>query len=327
MLDDIFYLVLNMSLVGSFIIAALLIIRLKKLLPRRIVYPLWLYVVPYAVMCIASPLTQEQTVTYAFQDSYLYVMPNGAYKIHYYLIVLILITMVCVLLYGIGQKRSAIVSVMISLFIVVVGISFSKVPASPAENINGCYEFDECLYMNPLSSFIAIKGSMPYVYGFNEESLIIANTETGGIEYLTAQYEKTPVYEDEFSSKTNITIFTPPDLSHYKERWLRGVFQNSSQQYDLYQMDDEIWLVNTKSTLWSIFRLQKTNKTNLSDLEQSYRVKENTDDTRQMDIYDVYELARKGKNLSASDFKPYTGKSVSSRTCRLGDCGRCWMDI
>ena len=42
MLDDIFYLVLNMSLAGSFIIAVLLIIRLIKLLPRRIVYPLWL---------------------------------------------------------------------------------------------------------------------------------------------------------------------------------------------------------------------------------------------------------------------------------------------
>ncbi len=45
-MNTIFYFVLNMSLASSFVIAALLVIRLVKPLPRRIVYPLW------ALVCI-----------------------------------------------------------------------------------------------------------------------------------------------------------------------------------------------------------------------------------------------------------------------------------
>ncbi len=41
MLDDVFYFILNMSLAGSFVIAALLLIRMIRPLPRRFVYPLW----------------------------------------------------------------------------------------------------------------------------------------------------------------------------------------------------------------------------------------------------------------------------------------------
>ncbi len=42
MLDTVFYLVLNLSLTGALVIAALLLVRLVKPLPRRVVYPLWL---------------------------------------------------------------------------------------------------------------------------------------------------------------------------------------------------------------------------------------------------------------------------------------------
>lgn len=42
MMGNVFYFVLNMSLASGFVIAALLLIRLIKLLPRRIVYPLWI---------------------------------------------------------------------------------------------------------------------------------------------------------------------------------------------------------------------------------------------------------------------------------------------
>lgn len=42
MMDNVFYLILNMSLASVFVIAALLLIRLIKPLPKRIVYPLWI---------------------------------------------------------------------------------------------------------------------------------------------------------------------------------------------------------------------------------------------------------------------------------------------
>lgn len=41
-MDNIFYFILNMSLASSFVIVALLLIRLIKALPKRIIYPLWI---------------------------------------------------------------------------------------------------------------------------------------------------------------------------------------------------------------------------------------------------------------------------------------------
>ena len=41
MMDNVFYFILNMSLASGFVIAALLLVRLIKPLPKRIVYPLW----------------------------------------------------------------------------------------------------------------------------------------------------------------------------------------------------------------------------------------------------------------------------------------------
>jgi len=41
MLDTVFYFILNMSVAACFVIAALLIVRLIRPLPRRVVYPLW----------------------------------------------------------------------------------------------------------------------------------------------------------------------------------------------------------------------------------------------------------------------------------------------
>lgn len=41
-MDGVFYFVLNMSLASCFVIAALLLIRLIRPLPRRLVYPLWI---------------------------------------------------------------------------------------------------------------------------------------------------------------------------------------------------------------------------------------------------------------------------------------------
>lgn len=41
MISEIFYLILNMSLASCFVIAVLLLLRLFKPLPRRLIYPLW----------------------------------------------------------------------------------------------------------------------------------------------------------------------------------------------------------------------------------------------------------------------------------------------
>ena len=382
-----------------------------------------------ASLCIISPLTRGQSIAYASQGRYFYIMANDTYKIHYYLVSFILITMVCGLVYGIqhmiytdnkdrkkplilqGIATAALValcvfanttaffrqpeaiqtplaSVLTCLFYVVLGAAvgvyvgsfllrkskhlglgipmlisvitvlfmyigeaammegglyrfgigwffegISGIVLAPVDILNillsgiltwlvlhlsrkynswpgkraafisiflfalisgagigisvsnaqnddndifGCYEFDDCLYMNPLSSFMAAtKGFMPYIYGLGEDALIIANTETGHIQQLSAQYENTVVPEDEFISKNNFTVISLPDISRYKERRLRAVFiGEGGQKYNLYQMDGEVWLVrpgSEKIGIWSIYRLKRTDKFTFSDLK--YRLK------------------------------------------------------
>lgn len=54
-------------------------------------------------LCYISPDIQQQSPVYSSQSNPLYVAGNNMYKIHYYLISLILITMVCGLVYGLAK--------------------------------------------------------------------------------------------------------------------------------------------------------------------------------------------------------------------------------
>lgn len=174
-------------------------------------------------------------------------------------------------------KPLTIVSLAICIVIAVLGFVFSgstsAASSASGDDIYGCYEFDECIFMNPLSSFMAMKDNMPYIYCLTEDRLLIADIKNDSIVEYTALYEKTPVAEDAFLKISELGV-TPlsswlPDLSQYKERWLWAVFyQDDQQRYSLYQMDDEIWLVDLKKyNLWSIFRLERTNKYAPSDFE------------------------------------------------------------
>ncbi|HAL74132.1 MAG TPA: hypothetical protein DCM45_03440 [Clostridiales bacterium] len=366
-----------------------------------------------ASLCIASPLTLGSSVAYASADRYLYVMGSNTYKIHYYLISLVLITMICVLIDGIGRQirehsadrqkplimqgvataallslcifanttaffrqaggiQTPLASILTSLFFVilgtaagiyagsfflkkssktglvmpiavslqavvlmyiaeiammsgglyrfgtswffkglstislapvdlfiilltgavtglflkfarsktswpgkktavftaaacamiaVIGVSLSAMPVQSANALDndlmGTYHFDECLYMHPLSSFLPVKGMMPYEYRFGENSFEISDQDTGKSEKFAGQYLKTPVPANEFQDKIDLPTSLQTDLSIYKERWLRGVFTGDGQQYGLYQMDDELWLVYIRADrIWSIYRLQ-----------------------------------------------------------------------
>ncbi|MBH1940388.1 hypothetical protein I5677_05690 [Mobilitalea sibirica] len=209
-----------------------------------------------------------------------------------------------------------IVFLYILISCVTIAVSMQQVKGAK-KDILGCYEFDDCLYMNPLSSFIAVKEFFPYVYGLGEDSMIIANTETGDIKRLSVQYEKRAIAKDEFLSKNDFPYFTIPDISDYNERWLHAMLTDEDgQQYRLYQMDHEIWLIKLSqrdSGIWSIYRLKRTNDFNFSDLRDTYELgnKEN-EDKLQMTLRDVYELARKGKNLTTLDFDMFRSKSVGS---------------
>jgi len=56
-----------------------------------------------AALCAISPVMFQGLPSYELSDRLVYVMGDGAYKIHYYMISLLLITMVCGLIYGIDK--------------------------------------------------------------------------------------------------------------------------------------------------------------------------------------------------------------------------------
>ncbi len=183
------------------------------------------------------------------------------------------------------------------------------------DNIFGCYEFDESIYKNPLSNFAAMKGSMPYVYGFSDDALIIANIDTGEMQRFSANYESMAVGEDEFAIENIPAVFSPPDITRYKERRLRArITSMGGEQYRLYQMDSEIWLVSPGGEdigIWSIYRLRRTNKYELSELINAFDSQiDAADGKTQMSLKDVYELARKGKGIKQEDLDEFIGKAA-----------------
>lgn len=161
-------------------------------------------------------------------------------------------------------KRKVVLLIVLCLLIAGLGVVFYKVAAADKDDILGYYVFDESLYKNPTISFIPEKNSMPYIYEIREDSLVITSTLDVYEERLPAEIMNAPVDENELLSKMHYAAedpFLPPDLSLYNERWLYANFTGGAgQQYALYQMDSEIWLVQliNDGKLHGIYKLQKT---------------------------------------------------------------------
>jgi hypothetical protein len=121
----------------------------------------------------------------------------------------------------------------------------------------GTYMFEDTVYMNPLSSFLPVKGYMP-VYTFDKDSMIIIGTD-GKETSVPAKYLRSEVAENEFKDSFDIDVGLP-DISRYKVRVQYAInevnFGNPS--YSLYFMDGEIWLVTARNDkIWSIYKLDK----------------------------------------------------------------------
>ncbi len=197
-------------------------------------------------------------------------------------------------------------------------------PISQAENLAGeCYEFGDCLYMSPLSSFAVIvdgegrAANMPYVYGFTGDAFIIANTESGDITDHKISYENTEVGEDEFTAGQKLALGTYPSLRGYTSRVLIA----RAGSYKIYKMDDELWLAGNMS----IYRLKKTEETSIDDLTRAVEMRDALPsiepspgvDKHQMTRKDIYALARKGNALTLEDFASFRGSAVGQNLSLL----------
>ncbi len=158
------------------------------------------------------------------------------------------------------KPKAWIIAVTIILCIsVIVACAANPVTETGAiADIYGYYEFDEIVYINLLSSFMAVKGFMPY-FGITESALMIIDNKDGSAQEFTAVFKKESMSKKDFE-----LLFEPdwdmPDFSRYRKRNQYAVFAaEGAPEYRLYVMDGEVWLAALNGgKIWSIYRLVKT---------------------------------------------------------------------
>jgi len=170
-------------------------------------------------------------------------------------------------------RKTMVVTVAFCIFTLLMG-AITKIGLYVRDdNILGCYKFYDCVYMNPFSSIRVLDNeTLPYLYGFTENEMILADIGSGEIETYSVAYETTPVRAEEFISKSEFSFGMAPNLSRYEERWLRAVISDENgQRFGLYQMDNEIWLayLGGGAGLWYIYRLETSNQTSMAYLERA----------------------------------------------------------
>lgn len=137
----------------------------------------------------------------------------------------------------------------------------------------GSFRFEEQVYMNLFSSFMAFEGFKEY-YTFTENSLIITD-EAGNQQKMAAIYEREALDEQEFKNSFIMAnmkgaSLNVPNISGYKERYQYKLTQSAvDSDYRLYLLDDELWLakmhkdnVNTLQSeyIWSIYKITRLNE-------------------------------------------------------------------
>ncbi len=135
-------------------------------------------------------------------------------------------------------------------------------PSPLNEGIEGTYEFMDNVYTNPLGSFIAIKGHMPY-FEILEDKLRIIDPQNDSVKEIAGQSAPSDVSTQDFEALFDKVVlpegFSVSDIAIYSTCCQYGVYNDEYVEYRVYQMDDEVWLAKlSNGHMWSIYRLLKT---------------------------------------------------------------------
>lgn len=123
--------------------------------------------------------------------------------------------------------------------------------------IAGRYEFEDNVYVNLLSSFIAVKGYMPH-FDITDDALIIVDDDNGTMEFCLGRVEPETVTQEDFNALFDdyLGVDSLPDLSRFESRVRYAVYSGASVEYLLYLMDDEVWLAKKNGRhVWGVYRL------------------------------------------------------------------------
>lgn len=156
--------------------------------------------------------------------------------------------------------RAVLLIWVISLVLTGCGAGEGYKEGSQAENIWGFYAFEENIYTSLFSSYMPMKGHMPY-YGITKDKLMVINRSDGSAQEYTGVAEKKPLDKAHFSSLFKSALNTP-DISGYKECYEVAAYSlDNALKFSLLLIDGEVWLAGFSSndTIWSIYRLARTN--------------------------------------------------------------------
>ncbi len=147
-------------------------------------------------------------------------------------------------------------------------VESSAVPAADADetaDVTGIYRFEDNVYTNMLSSFMPVKDSMPF-YVITDKMLEIVWDENGSAESFEGTADPMEVSKGEFDALFMEDPSGAPDISPYQQCMQYAVYKDEAGQseYRVYLMDDEVWLANIRTRMWSIYRLAKMTGTEIS---------------------------------------------------------------
>ena len=116
-------------------------------------------------------------------------------------------------------------------------------PLSEDKGIEGVYEFGDNIYVNPLSSFIAVKGHMPY-FEIAADKLRIIDPQNDTVEEIAGISEPADVSQEElnalFQNEILLNGFSVPDISVYSVCSQYAAYRGTYVEYRVYQMDNEV---------------------------------------------------------------------------------------
>lgn len=123
------------------------------------------------------------------------------------------------------------------------------------------YRFEKQVYMNGLSSFLALHGFEEY-YTLTRDTLTIISA-SGEKRSFDIEYKFSEVSEQDYKALFMFD-FSGPDISQYRQRYQYVLCEPAERSpgYTLYLMDGETWLARVNSGrdgekyFWSIYKIQ-----------------------------------------------------------------------
>ncbi|HOP09910.1 MAG TPA: hypothetical protein PK629_00280 [Oscillospiraceae bacterium] len=120
----------------------------------------------------------------------------------------------------------------------------------------GTYEFDECLYMTPISSYYPFEGTGENYTVSSNYFLIVSLQNAGAVQKFFKPFWK--VQPVDLSTWDARFLFIHPDFIDITDYTYRACYP-VSERYQIYLMDDEVWFATLSSgsdTFWSIYKLK-----------------------------------------------------------------------